>query len=115
MSHTPTSDTGDHDRHGEPGAGGHADVGTYLTIAAILTVITALEVGVIYVRQLSPIVVPLLIGMAIAKFALVVLFFMHLRYDRRALAVLFVAPLVIAIGLAVALMTLPGAFLVFRR
>jgi cytochrome c oxidase subunit 4 len=101
--------------HGATGAPAHAGVGTYLTIAAVLTTITALEVGVIYVRQLSPIVVPLLIGMSIAKFALVVLFFMHLRYDRRALAVIFVGPLVIAIGLAVALMTLPGAFLVFRR
>src|SRR5262249_20630185 len=89
----------------------HASVGTYLTIAAVLTLITALEVGVIYVRRLTPIVVPLLLGMSVAKFALVVLFFMHLRYDRRVLAVLFVGPLVIAVGLALALMTFHGEFL----
>ncbi|PYM13263.1 MAG: hypothetical protein DMD81_21675 [Candidatus Rokuibacteriota bacterium] len=96
-------------------AGEHASVGTYLTIALVLTVITALEVGVIYVRRLTPIVVPLLLGMSIAKFSLVVLFFMHLRYDRRALAILFAGPLLIAVGLAIALMTFPGEFLVFRR
>jgi cytochrome c oxidase subunit 4 len=93
----------------------HASVATYLKVAAALTIITALEVGVIYIRRLAPIVVPLLLVMSAAKFALVVLFFMHLRYDKRALSTLFVGPLAIAIGLAVALMTLTGAFLVFGR
>jgi len=93
----------------------HASVATYLKVALVLTAVTALEVGVIYIRQLTPILVPLLLVMAAAKFALVVLFFMHLRYDSRALSILFVGPLTIAVGLAVALMTLTGAFLVFGR
>jgi cytochrome c oxidase subunit 4 len=91
----------------------HATVGTYLKVAAILTIVTALEVGVIYIRRLAPVIVPLLLVMAIAKFALVVLFFMHLRYDRRVLAAVFVGPILIAVLVAVALMTLPGDFLVF--
>ncbi|MGH7313317.1 MAG: cytochrome C oxidase subunit IV family protein [Candidatus Rokuibacteriota bacterium] len=93
----------------------HATVGTYVTVAVILTLITALEFGVIYIRRLAPVVVPLLIVMSAAKFALVVLFFMHLRYEGRSLALLFVGPLLIAIGLGVALMTLYGVFLVFGR
>jgi cytochrome c oxidase subunit IV len=93
----------------------HATVGTYVRVALVLTGVTALEVGVIYVRQLAPIIVPLLIAMSAAKFTLVVLFFMHLRYDPRALTFLFVGPLLLAAGLAVALMTLTGAFLVFDR
>jgi cytochrome c oxidase subunit 4 len=93
----------------------HASVRTYVKVALVLTVITALEVGVIYIRQLSPIIVPLLLAMSVAKFALVVMFFMHLRYDARPLTGLFVGPLLIAVGLAVALMTLTGAFLVFGR
>jgi len=93
----------------------HATVGTYVRVALVLTGVTALEVGVIYVRQLAPIIVPLLIAMSAAKFALVVLFFMHLRYDARVLTLLFVGPLLLAAGLAVALMTLTGAFLVFGR
>jgi cytochrome c oxidase subunit 4 len=93
----------------------HATVGTYVTVAVILALITALEFGVIYIRQLAPIVVPLLLVMSAAKFALVALFFMHLRYDGRTLNTLFVGPLIIAISLAVALITLPGAFLVLGR
>ena len=84
-------------------------------MALVLTVITALEVGVIYIRFLTPIIVPLLLAMSLAKFVLVVLFFMHLRYDPRPLAALLVGPLTIALALAVALMTLTGAFLVFGR
>jgi cytochrome c oxidase subunit 4 len=94
---------------------GHAEVGTYVKVAAILTVITALEFAVIYIRAFTPILVPLLLVMSAAKFALVVLFFMHLRYDSRALSTVFVGPLVIAIGFVVALTTLTGVFLVYRR
>lgn len=96
-------------------AGEHASTGTYLRVAAILTVVTALEFAVIYIRALTPILVPLLLVLSAGKFALVVLFFMHLRYDSRALTALFTGPLVLAIGLAVALTTLTGAFLVYRR
>lgn len=96
-------------------AAGHASVWTYLKVALVLTLITALEVGVIYIRLLTPIVVPLLLAMSLAKFSLVVMFFMHLRYDARSLTGLFVGPLLVALGLAVALMTLTGAFLVFGR
>jgi cytochrome c oxidase subunit 4 len=95
--------------------GDHASVRTYVYVALVLTAITALEVGVIYIRFLTPIIVPLLLAMSAAKFALVVMFFMHLRYDARPLSALFVGPLLIAFGLAVALMTLTGAFLVFGR
>jgi cytochrome c oxidase subunit 4 len=93
----------------------HPTVGTYVKVAIILALITALEFGVIYIRRLAPIVVPLLLVMSAAKFALVVLFFMHLRYDRRVLNTLLVGPLIIAISLGLALLTLPGAFLVFGK
>ncbi|OLB93802.1 MAG: hypothetical protein AUH30_19100 [Candidatus Rokubacteria bacterium 13_1_40CM_68_15] len=93
----------------------HASVGTYVQVAVLLVIITALEVGVIYIRQLTPILIPLLVVMSVAKFTLVVLFFMHLRYDARPLAALFVGSLTIAVGVGVALATLTGAFLVFGR
>lgn len=102
---------------GADGAAGHAhaSVGTYLKVAAILTVVTALEFSVLYIRALTPILVPLLLVLSAGKFALVVMFFMHLRYDPRALTTLFTGPLLIATGLAVAVMTLSGAFLIFGR
>ena len=102
--------------HGHGGAApDQASVGVYVLVSLILTLVTALEVGVIYIRQLTPIIVPLLLAMSVAKFALVVMFFMHLRYDPRPLTGVFVGPLLIATGLAIALMTLTGAFLVFGR
>ena len=93
----------------------HASIGTYLKVAVILAVITALEFGVIYIRRLTPILVPLLIILSVGKFALVVMYFMHLRYDTKPLTFLFVAPLLLAVALAVSLMTLPGDFLLFKR
>ena len=93
----------------------HASTGTYLKIAAILSVVTALEFAVIYIRRLTPVLIPLLLALSAGKFALVVMYFMHLRYDTKPLTFLFVAPLVLAVGIAVALMTLTGDFLVFKR
>ena len=90
----------------EPAA--HASVATYVRVALILSAVTALEVGVIYIRFLTPIVVPLLLVMATAKFALVVMFFMHLRYDSRSLTAVFVGPLLIASALGLALIALVG-------
>jgi cytochrome c oxidase subunit 4 len=105
----------DRERSGASGHPGHHSVATYAKIAVILTVVTALEFGVIYIRRLTPVRVPLLLAMSLFKFALVVMFFMHLRYDARSLSLLFVGPLIIATILVVVLMTLPEAFLLFGR
>jgi cytochrome c oxidase subunit 4 len=93
----------------------HASIRTYVVVAVILTLITAMEFSAIYIRELTPILIPLLVVMSSAKFSLVVLFFMHLRYDARPLTVVFVGSLIVALGIAVALTTLTGQFLVFRR
>jgi len=47
----------------------HASVHTYVMVAVILTLITAMEFAVIYIRQLTPILVPLLLGFATVLFA----------------------------------------------
>jgi cytochrome c oxidase subunit 4 len=93
----------------------HASVGTYVKVAGILCAVTLIEYLALYIRALTPILVPLLLVLSAGKFALVVLFFMHLRYDSRVLTILFVGPLVIAAVLVVALMTLSGDFLLFAR
>ena len=59
----------------------HPGVGQYVEIGIILAVITALEVALYYVDISSAVTVPALIFLTVLKFALVVLWFMHLRFD----------------------------------
>ena len=74
----------------------HPGAATYLIIAAFLIVLTAMEITVFYVHALRPVLVPVLIVLAAAKFALVVMFYMHLKYDGWLLSGVFIFPLVMA-------------------
>jgi cytochrome c oxidase subunit 4 len=93
-------------------AGAHAGAGprTYLVIAAFLLALTVMEVAVFYIPALAGVLVPLLVFLAAVKFALVAMFYMHLRFDHPWFAYLFAGPLVIAIGLGLALLWLFGVF-----
>ena len=93
----------------DPGHREHASVATYIKVALVLTALTGIEVGAIYIRALTPILIPTLLVLSLAKFSLVVLFFMHLRYDTRALSVIFIGPLLIALAVFLALIALIGA------
>ncbi len=90
------------DAHGE---GGHASVGFYWMIGIILAVLTGLEVGAYYM-ELGAIEVPVLLGLSIVKFVLVVMFFMHLKFDAKLFTGLFVAGLFLAVFMVSALMML---------
>jgi len=98
----------------EPRSEAHPPITTYLVVAAVLAVITAVEVAVFYIPALAPVLVPVLLVLSAAKFSLVVMFFMHLRFDSRVFSGLFVGPLLIAIAIVLALMALFGAFVVGR-
>jgi cytochrome c oxidase subunit 4 len=94
-------------------AGGHtADhapkTKTYLIVAGILTLITAIEVWVYYIPSVreSAIFVPLLLVMSAVKFFTVVGFYMHLKYDHKVFRGLFMGPFMIALGTIVALIFL---------
>jgi cytochrome c oxidase subunit 4 len=98
------------------GAGGHASVATYIRVAIVLAIVTAIEIGALYVPGVpTSALVTLLIVFSVAKFGLVVAFFMHLRYDARLFAFLFVGPLAIASAIILALMALFGAYLLLPR
>ena len=56
------------DEAGGHDEGGHASVGFYWMIGAVLTVITAVEVAVFYIPALAGILVPLLLVLSVAKF-----------------------------------------------
>ncbi len=89
----------------------HPTTATYLIIAAILTMITLVEVGVFYVPALQGVMAPILLLLSGAKFILVVMFYMHLKHDHTLFAAIFTIPLLIAIGVATALMLLFGVVL----
>ena len=88
----------------------HPGTGTYVTVAAILTVITLVEVGVFYVPALESVLAPILLTLSAAKFLLVVMFYMHLKGDHPLFTVMLTVPLVIAVGVAIALLILFGVF-----
>lgn len=82
----------------------------YVVVAIILAALTAVEVWVSYVPVLLPILVPLLIVLSGAKFALVVLFYMHLHYDSWTFSAIFLPALLLAISVVVVLLALMMRF-----
>jgi cytochrome c oxidase subunit 4 len=85
-----------------PGAGPR----TYLVVAAFLLAITVMEVWIFYVPALARVLVPILLILSTLKFTLVAMFYMHLKFDHTWFSYVFVGPLILAIGLAVALLWL---------
>ncbi|MFI5232700.1 MAG: cytochrome C oxidase subunit IV family protein [Gemmatimonadales bacterium] len=79
----------------------------YKWVALWLTVITVAEVWIYYTSfSATPYYVPTLLVFSALKFTIVVLFYMHLKYDHRLFRVLFTGPLIIAISTLLALLFL---------
>ena len=78
----------------------HATVGFYWMVAVILAVITGIEVAIFYIPALGGALVPILLLLSAGKFALVVMFFMHLKFDSKWFTTLFLAGLSLAIFMA---------------
>ncbi len=103
---TPRSDAthaaGAHDsEHRE-----HASVGFYWMIGLVLTVITLAEVAIFYIPGTGAALAPTLLILSAVKFSLVVMFFMHLRFDSKIFSGVFLAGLVLAIFVVSALFVL---------
>ena len=96
----------------EHAAHAHPTAGTYIKVGVILTIITVIEVGVFYVPAFQAILVPLLLTLSAVKFALVVMFYMHLKADSKFFTFLFGGPLLLAMGMMMGLMFLFGVFVI---
>lgn len=81
----------------------HPTERSYIRIAAILAAITIAEVAIYYIEALERVLVPMLIVMSVVKFVMVVSFFMHLKFDDRRLAYIFIAALIITLSVVIAL------------
>ena len=90
-------------------ATGHKHPGDkqYVVIALILGLFTAIEVLTYFksVVNFGSAAVPMLLVLMVAKFALVVLYFMHLKFDSPVFMRLFVAGLVLAVGVYVVMLS----------
>lgn len=86
----------------------HSSVKTYLLIGLILTVITAAEVAIFYIPAIAETgwLAPVLLTMSAGKFALVVMFYMHLKFDSKLFSVAFFAPMVLAVTVIASLILL---------
>lgn len=82
------------DSHGEH----HPSDMEYIKIAVILALVTGAEVIVYYIRSLRPLIVPILLSMAVVKFAMVALWFMHLKFDSRVFRRFFVLGIILALA-----------------
>ena len=83
----------------------------YKWVALILTVITIVEVWVYYTPfSKTPLFVPTLLIMSVAKFTIVVMFYMHLKYDHKLFRALFTGPLTIAMATLISLLFLFSKF-----
>ena len=120
MAHEPSSapshppDVGHVDTHATGEVHAHPTWATYKWVALILTVITIVEVWVYYIPAFvaSRLFVPSLLIMSAVKFVIVVLFYMHLKYDHKLFRALFTGPLIIAVLTIIALMFLFGKLVI---
>jgi cytochrome c oxidase subunit IV len=91
---------------------GHPSPKEYVRIGVILGVLTALEIAASYAGVSGGVLIPTLFVLALIKFALVVMWFMHLKFDDRRYARFFVMGLS---GAAVLYLVVLISFRVFLR
>ena len=101
--HAEHTDHNDHEAHGEHGTGvvshGHELTDFYfIKIALILAAVTALETSTYWwPDSLSSVATPALLIMMVIKFFMIILVFMHLKFDSKIFSLMFY----IGLGLAV--------------
>jgi cytochrome c oxidase subunit IV len=103
----------------------HPSASLYFKVGLVLFVLTALEVGLYEITYgehagslaptIKPFFIPLLLLLSAAKFALVAMFYMHLKQDSKLFTGIFVFPLIIAVVIIVGLMLLMAYHMWFAR
>ena len=123
MAHDAQHSKHDHAGHAHAAAGAHGTESegahahdhhpgwkTYVVVGVILMAVTALEVSAYYIPawEQSKIYVPSMLILSAFKFVVVVMFYMHLKYDHRLFRALFTGPFIIAATTLLGLMFLFG-------
>ncbi len=84
----------------------HPDSSQYIAIGIILAVFTAIEVAISFMAVPGELAIPALIILTVLKFVLVILWFMHLRFDSGWYRRLFVFGLLLALAVYAATISL---------
>ena len=92
----------------QAGEGAHPGPLEYTRIGLILAVITAVEVGAFYLGIAQWALVTILVVLSAVKFSLVVLWFMHLRFDSGLFSWVLVGGLILASALFVVVLSTLG-------
>ena len=118
MAHNESAPRGAHGAHEAHGAAhtaahdahAHPTWKQYKWVALILTLITMVEVWIYYIPSFvaTKLFVQSLLIMSAVMFAIVVLFYMHLKYDSRLFRALFTGPLIVAVVTLISLLFLFG-------
>jgi cytochrome c oxidase subunit IV len=77
----------------------------YVKVALFLAAVTGAEIAMSYIDVDTVIYIPVLLAMMAVKFGVVVLWFMHLRFDNRIFRRMFVAGLALAVVVYIAAMS----------
>jgi cytochrome c oxidase subunit IV len=103
----------------------HPTAGLYFKVGLVLFVLTALEVGLYEITYgehagamagtIMPLFIPMLLLLSAAKFALVAMFYMHLKQDSKLFSGVFVFPIIIATFIILALIVLQAYHFRFAR
>jgi len=93
MAQTSTQST--HESHPEP---------NYFAVILVLTVLTAIEIGLTYAPLSKLAIGILLVGLALTKAIIVAMFFMHLKFEKATLALIAATPLILCTLLVFALL-----------
>lgn len=74
-----------------------SNLGKYVGVFAGLGILTAIEVVLAFVVRLEAnLLIPILLLLAVAKAALVAMFFMHLKDDTKWFSLIFIYPILLA-------------------
>jgi len=91
---------------------GHPTAMVYIQVGVILAIVTAVEVVFYYIDLADGLLLAVLMVLSALKFVMVVLWFMHLRYDSRLLSIAFAGGLVLVAALFFVVLATLGASLV---
>jgi len=87
----------------------HSKFHTFVQIAMVLSVITGVEIVLVYLPFARWLLLSTLIILSAVKFLFVIFVFMHLKWDKFFCTILFFIGLVLALGTVAALIALFGS------